>query len=384
MTATLGPALSALLACALVGAGACKEERKLQLPSSASSSGPRKVRVGRVEVKMDRDRIRATGTAVARSTTKIMPLVPGVIMRLPLKEGDRVRKRQVLAVLDQRSYRLRLRQAEAALEGARVAMSAAEREKKRFEQLLKVDATARAQYEQVRDKYRGAQAQLKAAAVGLAMARKALSDTTLRSPYDGIVYKKMASIGDYATSMPPTVLMVLMQVSTLELKVSLPEPELQRVAPGAAARIHFPSIDREVKASVSRVLGAVDPLSRSFEVVIELDNDDLKLKPGLYATVSIATSKPRRRLLVPNEALVDEGSGVYAVFVLQGDRARRRRVRAAAAGRGKTEIISGVDGSEQLILDAAGLLDGDVVRPAGTARAGDRPARKEGRLEAKR
>ena len=83
MTATLGPALSALLACALVGAGACKEERKLQLPSSASSSGPRKVRVGRVEVKMDRDRIRATGTAVARSTTKIMPLVPGVIMRLP-------------------------------------------------------------------------------------------------------------------------------------------------------------------------------------------------------------------------------------------------------------------------------------------------------------
>jgi RND family efflux transporter MFP subunit len=367
-----------VLLCAAAG---CKEKTSVARLPEATTSGPRVVRTAAVAIAMDRDRIRATGTAAAISTTKVMPLVPGLIRRLPLKEGDIVKRGQVLAVLDQRQYKLTLRQAQAAMEAAQVGLSATTREKERFEKLLKEDATAKAQYDRVLDKYRGAQAQMKQARVALDMAKKALGDTVLTAPYNGIVVKKVASLGDYATSMPPTVILVLQQVSTLEVKISLPEPELQRVEEGAAADVRFPSLDdRKVEAKIARVIRTVNPMTRSFEAVVEIDNSDMSLRPGIYARVQIATAKPRRRLLVPDQAVVDEGSDVFAVFVLEGNTASRREVRVAAAPKeGQTEIVSGLEGDETVIVDAVGLLDGDPVKPRAAAtrpkpRAGGRSA----------
>jgi membrane fusion protein (multidrug efflux system) len=198
--------------------------------------------------------------------------------------------------------------------------------------------------------------------VALEMAKKALGDTVLRAPYNGVVVKKMASVGDYATSMPPTVIMVLMEISTLELKISLPEPDLQRVKQGSAVEVHFPSMERTIIATVTRIIRNVDTMTRSFTVVVEIPNKDMSLKPGLYARVKIATSKPRRRILVPTEAVVDEGNGVHAVFIVDGGTARRRKVRVAAASKGETEIISGLAGSETLVLTPSGLLDGDKIK----------------------
>ena len=140
----------------------CKESESIaKLPAVAGSTGPRTVRTAAVQVRMDRDEIRATGTAAAPATTKVMPVVTGLIKRLPVQEGDVVKRGQVLAVLDQRQYRLTLRQAQVAVEGARVALDATTREKQRFEKLLQQDATARVQYDQISDKFRGAQAQMK-------------------------------------------------------------------------------------------------------------------------------------------------------------------------------------------------------------------------------
>ena len=273
-----------------------------------------------------------------------------------------IKKGQVLAVLDQRGYRLGLRQANAAVASVKVMLDATEREKERFEKLWKQKAINRAQYDQVLDKYKGAKAGHTQALVGLDMARKALSDAVLRSPYDGLVYKKLASVGDFAAAMPPTVLVMLMEVHTLELRISLPEPELTRVKEGAQVEAHFASINRTVKARVARIIRNVNPMTRSFEVIVEIDNRDNSLEPGLYATVTIKTSKARDRLLVPEESVVDEGSGTYTVYLLQGDTARRTAVEVISAGVGKTEIISGLKGGEVLIIDSSGLLDGDAVK----------------------
>lgn len=347
-----------LLVCGLHG---CKARSVARLPET-TAAGRRSVRTVPISVVMDRDSIRATGTAAALSTTKVMPVVPGVIKQLPFKEGDVVKNGQLLVLVDQRQYRLTLRQAEAAVGTARVALDATTREKQRFERLLKEDATARARYDQVLDRFRGAEAQMKQAVVALDMARKALGDTVLRAPYAGVVMKKVASIGDYASTMPPTVIVVLQQIGTLEIKISLPEPDLNRVEEGSAATVRFPSLDRELEAKVSRVIRTVDPMTRSFEAVVDIDNSDMSLRPGIYARVKLATSKPRRRLLVPEEAVVDEGSDVHAVFVLDGQVARRREVRVVAATASQSEIIQGLSGEEIVIRDPSGLLDGDPVR----------------------
>jgi RND family efflux transporter MFP subunit len=357
----------------LLLAGCKKKDGLAKLPDNVGASGPQTVRTALVQVSDDKDKISATGTAAPTAMTKIMPLVPGVIIKIPLKEGDVVKKGQVLAVQDRRQFSLVLKQAQAALQGAQVGADATAREKLRFEKLMKVDALARSKYEQVLDKYRGAQAQLKMAQVALQMARKAMGDTILRAPYKGVVVKKLASRGDYATSMPPTVILVMMEIDTLELKVALPEPEMMRVKVGAAVQVYFPSLDRKLTASVTRIVRNVDPLTRSFEIVVEIPNKDLTLKPGLYARVKIDASKSRRRMLVPSDAVLDEGAGVFALFVVEGTKAKRLKVRVSAASGGKTEILDGLSGTEMVILNPSGLFDGDPIKPRKTGGAAAKP-----------
>jgi RND family efflux transporter MFP subunit len=351
-----------------LGAGGCRRNSSgARLPDPSAAAAPRQVRTVAAVRDQAADRIKATGTTAPLSTTKVMPLVPGLILSLPVKEGDQVKRGQVLATLDQRGYRLSVRQAEAAVAAARVAVDATSREKARFEKLLKEDATARSQFDQIMDRFRGAEAAMNQALVARDMARKALGDTVLRAPYDGVVVKKLASVGDYATSMPPTVLLALMDIHALELKVALPEPEMQRVHVGAQVKASFASLGKTVTAPVARIVRSVDPLTRSFEVIAELPNPGLVFKPGLFADVEIVASRPRQRLLLPSSAVVDEGSGTFAVFTIVNGLARRREVRVAVADKERTEILSGLAPGETVIADPSGLLDGDAVRAGSPA-----------------
>ena len=237
----------------------CKKEGNLaKLPASgaARASGPRQVRTARVTLQDTSDVIQATGTAMALSMTKVMPLVPGLITSIPVKEGDRVKKGQVLARLDQRGFKLGLRQARAAIEMAEVGVSAARRERDRFVKLLTGGAANQATVDQINDKVLGAQAGLKQAQIALDMGKKALGDSVIRSPYDGIVVKRLASLGDYATAMPPTVLYILMEVHKLELHISLPEPELGRVKVGSTVTASFTSTGQEVAGKLARDMSA--------------------------------------------------------------------------------------------------------------------------------
>ncbi len=370
-----------LLAAALLLGGGCKRQEGLpQLPSSTRAAGAREVATVRVQATSKSEIVKATGTTAPRSTTKIMALVPGKVMVIPVKEGQKVTAGQVLATLDQRNFKLTLEQAKAGLAGAKVQLDALTREKLRFEQLLKERATSPSQYEQILDKFKGAQVLYRQAEVGLAQAQKALSDTVLRSPYDGVVAQKLASVGDYATAMPPTVLMVLMETKTLDLRVSLPEPDLPLISEGAKVEAELRSINRTVRTNVSRVVRTVDPLTRSFSVIIEVDNPAMDIPPGVFAEVRITASAPRQRLLLPKDAVVDESNGVYSVMVVVGDRARRREVHVTASGQEQAEILSGLQAGDVAILDPGGLLDGDEVkaRPAAAGAAAAPAAGGEG------
>ncbi len=363
-------ALRVLPLTVVLGAGGCKDKTSLaSLPQEGAKAGPRVVQTAVVEASRATDSIQATGTTAPLNTTKIMPLVPGQIVSFPVKEGDQVKKGQVVATIDQRGFVLTVRQAEAAIAAARVAVDATRREKERFQKLMQEDATAKAQFDQVMDRFRGAEAQMNQALVARDMARKALGDTILRAPYSGVVVKKLASVGDYATSMPPTVLLVMMDTATLELKVALPEPDLDRVATGVAVSAKFGSLSRTVETQIARIIRSVDPMTRSFEVIAEIPNADLSLKPGLFADVTIRTAKPRRRLIIPASAVLDEGAGVFSVFVVKGGLAKRARVKVATVSSTRVEAITGLEEKDEVVLEPSGLQEGDEVTTKSPARA---------------
>ena len=126
--------LCAALASLLLSSSGCKEAGDLARLPESSGSKTRKVRLTRVELTLDRDRIRATGTVDAPSTTKVMPLVPGLITRLNVKEGDLIRKGQVLAVIEpDPNQTLQLYNKRAAVERAQIDLEQIQKELARKE-----------------------------------------------------------------------------------------------------------------------------------------------------------------------------------------------------------------------------------------------------------
>jgi len=121
----------------------------------------------------------------------------------------------------------------------------------------------------------------------LAMAQKGIADAVVKSPLDGVVTAKLKSEGEMATMMPPTVVLLVQEQGTLDLRFRLPEKSLATVKPGGAVKARFDALGVTRDAKIVRIQPTVDARTRTIEVVAELDNRDLTLKPGLLAEVEL-------------------------------------------------------------------------------------------------
>jgi RND family efflux transporter MFP subunit len=230
-----------------------------------------------------------TGTTFPRAEAQVGTNASGVIEKIYVKEGDKVRKGMVLFRQDTGDAALRLAQADAALEAAKVNLRATETEYARTKAMYDAKAVNGMQWDQIVAKLDGARVQVQQAEVMRSMARKALGDATVRSPLDGVVASKLKNEGEMATMMPPTVVLVLQDQSTLELRLRLPERALSEIAVGDPVTAKFNAVGVTREAKVARIQPAVDARTRTIEVVAELPNKDGALRSGLLAEVSLPT-----------------------------------------------------------------------------------------------
>jgi len=151
----------------------------------------------------------------------------------------------------------------------------------------------------VNAKYQGALVQRKAAEVTLDMARKALRDTTIHAPYTGVVIKRHVSEGDNAASMPPTALITMEETETLDLRVQVPSSAVGSVKAGDEIVIHFPGGPPDLKAKITRVVPTINPGTRTFSIIVEIDNSRVTLRAGLFAEVRLGDSATAAAALQP-------------------------------------------------------------------------------------
>lgn len=230
---------------------------------------------------------RTTGTTFPAAESNVGPLQSGTIATVDVVEGQKVKKGDVLFHMDGRDASLRAKQAEVALQQAEIAARASQTEYDRTKALVDQGAQNRAAWDAVVARNDGAKVGVEQAKVMLAMARKASSDMVVRAPFDGVIVAKLKNSGELATTMPPTVVVVVQDQRSLELKFRLPELSLKGVAVGMPVKATFTAIGVTRDAKVSRITPAVDPRSRTVELVAVIPNDDGALKPGLLAEVEV-------------------------------------------------------------------------------------------------
>lgn len=262
-----------------------KDLEKLPPPTGPGAppreSIPKLAEQTRIESADTEDRLVVTGTTRPIREAKIGPRGSGMIVSLPVEEGDRIKKGQLLFRLEDANQTLAVSQAEAALSGALVAESTAGTEKARIQALYDRGSVSPAALDAVDAQLQGAQAAVKQARAAVARARQATVDTSIRAPIDGVVAKRLSSVGDTVTMMPPTVVLIVQDISSLEIRGNVPETMLKHLRPGSALRVRFPAVEVERDVTIERINPSVDPMTRTVEVVAVVPNADSSLKAGM-------------------------------------------------------------------------------------------------------
>lgn len=230
---------------------------------------------------------RYVGTVLPREAAELGPKMSGTLTTITVDEGEQVKKGQMLFKVSPGTMRLQVDSAAAALEGASLNRDEAQRELERQKSLAAKGTVSSVVVERAQAQYDAAVNAVERAQVSVSMSKRALGDTSVTSPIDGVVAKKNKNIGETVTMMPPTIVLVIQDQSALELRVRVPETQLRTLRPGGEVIAHFTALEVTRPAKIQRIMPTIDPITRTIEVVAEVDNADDLLRPGMYVEVEI-------------------------------------------------------------------------------------------------
>ena len=306
--------------------------------------------------------IEATGTALAFRESYLSCPVPGRIEEILVERGDAVVEGQVLVRLDQKGYRLGLQQAQAGLAAASSQVEQVQQELDKLEPLVEEGAVAKAEIERLETQKKGASAQVGMASAGKKQARKALDDSVLRAPYDGVITDVYHEVGEHATAMPPTMLAKIVDAAILEVQVFLPEDASPYVKVGTTAEVTIESADLALEGEVIFVSDVIQPVTHNFEVRIRLDNSDGAIKAGAFARVSLVRESLEGAVLVPITAVRRDGDDRPFVFLVEDGTAIRKNVVLGEQVGSRVFVSQGLaPGGVLVTAGHEDLLDGQKV-----------------------
>jgi RND family efflux transporter MFP subunit len=344
--------------CSAAVAG-CKHEEtptKAEKPVAAASENAATVRFAKIEVRRVPPVLELTGTLDPRERSEVAAQTAGVVSKLLVDVGTRVKKGDVLVVLDSSEAALRLAAAQATAEQqkARLGIKAGEKfdvarvadvrsareardlrvkEAERAKALAKQGSISEASLDQATSAAEQSEAQLDAARNGAeqawaalnaanAQARlssKALRDTRVLAPFDGAIAERRVSTGEFAQV--GRVIAVVVADDPLRLRLDVSEADVASVTVGKEVRLRVAAYPgREFHGSIGRIGASLNPASRTLSVEADLPNSDGLLRPGFFATASVTLSgAPADAFFVPKAALGTAGNS-SRVFVRAGNR----------------------------------------------------------------
>ncbi|MBV5318464.1 MAG: efflux RND transporter periplasmic adaptor subunit, partial [Desulfobulbaceae bacterium] len=189
------------------------------------------------------------------------------------------------------------------------------------------------------------------AQAGYREAKALLAYTTITAPFDGVVTQKMATSGDLA--MPGMILLQIENNRKLQVRTAVPESLVLHLHTGDVLTVKVDAAAVEVQGTVAEIAPTADPGSRTAAVILDLPPDP-NLRTGQFARVLLPGNETKA-LLIPTTALVPSGQ-MDRVFVVEGDHARLRLVRTGMHHNGLTEILSGLNPQETVVISNNRLL----------------------------
>lgn len=351
--------------------------------------------------------VSGSGKVQAKKDVKIGATVPGLIISLPVKDGDIIKKGQLLVQIDPSEYRSAVAQATAQLNSAKANFEQARLLHERQQKLFEKSLTSKEQYDASLTQYNVAKAQYDQSQASLRQAEDLLAKTTITAPMDGKITELLKKEGEMVTGATynPTEIMTISDLSAFEVEVEVDETDIAETRLTQEAKIKIDAFpDTSFKGEVSEIgntakvtgYGTQDQVVNFLVKVLILD--EVKgIKPGMSASVDITTASHKDVLNIPIAAVVmreekkdslntksKEGKSealassvkeekdkkkkkeIEGVFLVEKGRAKFVPVKSGIADQQNMEIVSGLKESDQIITGSYKILrtlkDGDKVK----------------------
>ncbi|MCS5707995.1 efflux RND transporter periplasmic adaptor subunit [Candidatus Berkiella cookevillensis] len=293
------------------------------------------VKTIRVQTQDISDEIEALGTTYADEAVNITADVTDTISEISFKDGQFVKKGDVLVRLSQEEEL-------AQKQGIEAQLLEHERELKRLNDLLKRNATAQREFDARKtlvaiSKYRLSEINAK------------IRDRTIRAPFDGILGLRKISVGSLVR--PGDVITTLDNISQIKLDFSVPSSYLTVLKEGSTIYATADAFDNKIfRGTVTKISSRVDPSTRSIEIRAILPNPDLSIKPGLLMSIQLLKNK-RNAILIPEEA-VTQLKSEHFVHVVRDDnhQIERKRITIGVRKPGWVEALSGIEPNANVVI----------------------------------
>lgn len=280
--------------------------------------------------------------------------------------GEKVRKGDVLVLIDTPEVDQDLAQAQAAQDQIRARLSLAQTSLQRWEGLRQRDAVSAQELDERRAALQQAQADLAASQANVRRLQQLHDFGRITAPFDGVVVRRNVEVGALVASGSATntrTLYDLAQTDTLRLSVAVPQAYSGDVAVGKEVSIKLlERANAGFKGKVSRVAGGVDTATRSVQVEVEVPNPDGQLLPGAYVEATLPLSGNKGALLLTPNALQFRQDGPRVATVV-GGRVEFKQIKVGKDLGRAVEVIAGLSPKDVVVLNPHDTLeDGEKVR----------------------
>nr|WP_295932090.1 efflux RND transporter periplasmic adaptor subunit [uncultured Dyadobacter sp.] len=343
MKTTLHPGIWAVVVAAMLAAS-CKEEKKQERTDDTIP-----VRIISSAALTQAQAVETSGLLASENEARLSFKVGGIIRDVLVKEGDRVRKGQLLATLNTTEIAAQMSQAEENFLKAR-------RDAQRVQNLYRDSVSTKEQLE-------NSQTALVIAEKQLDVVKFNLSQSKIISTTDGVVIQKLQNAGEQVQGGTPVLFVSSTSSQDWIIRCGLTDKDWARLKGGETADVSFDAYPQRFNGTVKTLAQASDAASGLYQVEIRLGRSAAKLASGLFAKVSIYPKEKTSMVAVPVDALIEGDDDSAFVFVANGNKAQKKKVKIAFLEGDKAFILAGVDAGAQVIREgSAYLADGSVIK----------------------
>jgi len=281
------------------------------------SSRPVPVRVARVETRSVSDQISLVGTTEAIAKSTIASEISGIVEYFPVKEGDYIKKGDLLVKLKSTYLKLILKGAVAAREKSIANLEKAKKDLARISRLKEANSIAEKKYDEALYNYRAISQELVQNSAKIKQLEYEILQKTVLSPFSGFIAGEHTQVGQWVSTGGAVV--TLIDLGKIRITVDVPERYAVLLLPEGSVKVNIKSIqDQPSSGKIHAILPQGNSESRTFPVRINIANPGFKIKSGMEVFVTFELAHSRTVLLVPKDSVVTKGDDKMLFSVVGG------------------------------------------------------------------